>query len=598
MEMPQVESTATVAPAHHGLLHLPDELLTRVIRGAGCKAAASAGCACRQLRAVRSTLLEEPAFSSAMELGTEFEDALKAAGGAADAMPAAVGFAVVFTCGYRSTRRSGTQPSALSGHLQGILPPGVPVVGCSGHGLVGVRADGLPYETDPDDDAATHGVSVLLGYIPGTTAHVFSSQRPTRPLNPSNMRAWMSLPSSAADSASLLLLFLQGSVANLLSPGPDPHNAMLKHLHLALPQASIMGGIHATNGQLYGLPRLDAGEREDLNEKPDFVGMVLHQASPSSCGSTSTRSEVPAWPSRLARARSLSILGVEPVPNSGTWSGWMTVDDGTVHLGGLDIRGLWDEYVNSQLFGFAEWVCLYSKGSGGRDRQEPVALARIVGGFEEAGAGEMFVILDMNPDEAFDLVPALRVGPPEPDQAGPKQWFSCRLGQISPDAGRQAVILISQPRLVEHLGGELPGATAGSVSGVGEGSAAPGPCFRDPYAAAGPVTRFANGAASSRLLGGIKIGCVARGAGYYSVEPNLEATVLAKACRERGFQYLPLAGAFCEGEIGPFVSGGDYGVQDSGVTRGPAEAVNAVAPTSRLQAYTSIYTMLSAIRTS
>ncbi|KXZ42588.1 hypothetical protein GPECTOR_132g600 [Gonium pectorale] len=162
-------------PAPMALDELPDEVLLRVLAGAGTKGILRAAACCRRLRSLSIVLRSYRCFSAAASTKPELSEALaEACDRALQGMLGCVDFVLLFVANHEVAR--GSLAAAVVEGLRGQLPPGTCVVGCATAGLMGVGPGG-PFELDPGDEAGV-GVGVLLGRMPGCTVAPFCNLPP------------------------------------------------------------------------------------------------------------------------------------------------------------------------------------------------------------------------------------------------------------------------------------------------------------------------------------------------------------------------------------------------------------------------------------
>ncbi|KAL4443953.1 hypothetical protein ABPG75_011690 [Micractinium tetrahymenae] len=229
-----------------GLMGLADELLLKILLSAGAPAVARAATLCRRLRHAQQQLSALPAFASAAVLEEqEVEECVcSAVKEALAAMPATVDVCLLFVAGGASGRGRDAEPLAgLVPLCQTLLPPGALVVGCCGRGLFGVQG-GAAVELDPSQ-ARHKGASVLLGRLPGCQLRAFAARGPPAGgwASKEACRAWLGLGFLDPAPASCLL-FAHGSA------GGHVHNCV-EAMGAALPQMVLTGGISSGVGELF-----------------------------------------------------------------------------------------------------------------------------------------------------------------------------------------------------------------------------------------------------------------------------------------------------------------------------------------------------------
>ncbi|KAL4437786.1 hypothetical protein ABPG77_005698 [Micractinium sp. CCAP 211/92] len=230
-----------------GLLGLADELLLKILHAAGAPAVGRAATLCRRLRHAQQQLAALPAFASAavLDSGKEVGECVRGAvTEALAAMPAAVDVCLLFVARGARGRARGADPLAgLVPLCQELLPPGTPVVGCCGRGLFGVQG-GAPVELDPSE-AGRRGASVLLCRLPDAQLRTFAAQDAPAGgwASAEAVRSWLGLGPGDAPPTSCLL-FTQPSV------GEAVHDCVAG-VGAALPDMLLTGGISSGAGELF-----------------------------------------------------------------------------------------------------------------------------------------------------------------------------------------------------------------------------------------------------------------------------------------------------------------------------------------------------------
>ena len=522
-------------------------------------------------------------------------------------------FAVVFSCGY--TRR--VQPSYLEALVEGILPPGVPIVGCTGHGLIGTGDGGLPVEVDPSEGA--RGVSVLLGHVPGLRARVWAVTGPVVPapahFEPQSHAApWMGLETSllVENDPVFCLLFATGREANKFLTGSardaaDPSCFVYK-LQEALGTAVVVGGVPDDRGQIYH--SRPPGDFDEPRRPPRtcFAGLLLYRpvnttAAPSEGGGSTSRTAAalpaaaPPAPAEgttaSASASVMALRGLAPVGQV-----WRSAPLRSFSNGGplgrfaLDLDEATMDGVIRELeeHEFAAWIALWKEDEPCQGALE-APTARVV--------AELLLVDDLHHLLSLEVHPEEWRNHERQNPGGASSGLRAALGRIesSPSSTelvsfqllaccpRSSTSLLKeglpalfaaaggsrlQPDAItaEEGGGEGPAEAAAGFSGGGGGE-------QRPKRGADVV------AASSSAAGCVAVSCVARGEALFgSGGPpgGAEAAVLRRQAAALEGGQLPVAGVFCDGEIGPFAGAGAWGLQRSGDPGRPLSCLQVRSP--------------------
>ncbi|GLI61526.1 hypothetical protein VaNZ11_003907 [Volvox africanus] len=160
---------------------LPDDVLFRVLAGAGSKAIVRAATCCKRLYALARVLQMYRCFSAAASVKGDLGDALEeACESALQGMLGCVDVALVFVANYEKLK--GSLAAKVVEGLLPRLPPGTQLVGCATSGLMGVGPSGA-FEVDPSGGGrigANPGVGLLLGRMPGCSVKAFANISPSR----------------------------------------------------------------------------------------------------------------------------------------------------------------------------------------------------------------------------------------------------------------------------------------------------------------------------------------------------------------------------------------------------------------------------------
>ncbi|GIL67076.1 hypothetical protein Vafri_20509 [Volvox africanus] len=169
-----------MSTAEVGLEVLPDDVLLRVLAGAGSKAIIRAATCCKRLYALARMLQMHRCFSAAASVKNDLSDALEeACESALQGMLGCVDVALVFVANYEKLK--GSLAAKVVEGLLPRLPPGTQLVGCATSGLIGVGSGGA-FEIHPSGSGRTRGnpgVGLLLGRMPGCSMKAFCNVSPS-----------------------------------------------------------------------------------------------------------------------------------------------------------------------------------------------------------------------------------------------------------------------------------------------------------------------------------------------------------------------------------------------------------------------------------
>ena len=465
--------------------------------------------------------------------------------------------------------------------MEGILPPGVPIVGCSGHGLIGTGDGGLPVEVDPSQRA--RGVSVLLGHIPGLRARLWTVTSPAPPPclePPSHVASWMGLEDGCLSENDPVFCLLFSNVGDALfltgSTRDTAPSCFVYKLQEALGTAVVVGGIANSNGQIYHSQPPSPRDEPRRPPPTSFAGLLLYRpvtsTAPSDGGGSTFTAPAPAE-GATASASALALRGLAPVGQ--VWSsaqlmslpaaGVPLLDLFGLHMDEATMDGFLEELEEHEPAGF---VALWKEDACQPPRQQRGAVeapaARVVAEILDAGD---LLTLAVHPEELRHH---------ERQNPGAASWLPAALARIesSPTSTelvsfqllsccpRSSTSLLEEgtPALFAAAGGcRLPdAATEGGGEGSSEAAAGGGE---------GPNRGESAIAASSSAAGCIAVCCVARGEALFGsggAPGGAEAAVLRRQAGALEGGQLPVAGVFCDGEIGPFAGAGAVGLQRSG----------------------------------
>ncbi|GBF93454.1 hypothetical protein Rsub_06587 [Raphidocelis subcapitata] len=175
------------------ILDLPDEVLVRVLAGAGCHGLCAAAASCRRLAALKAQLEARVMFSSALESACDLPSAVAAATRRAkEGLLGACDFALLLLTGFAMHPRGGDARAAEE-CLAEALGLDVPTVGCRAEGVLAYASGAAREHTERFRGSAGAAV-VVLGRMPGVCAVPFAGKSPPKPRGAHNK---MPLPLSA-----------------------------------------------------------------------------------------------------------------------------------------------------------------------------------------------------------------------------------------------------------------------------------------------------------------------------------------------------------------------------------------------------------------
>lgn len=562
-----------------GLLGLADELLLKILHSAGAPAVARAATLCRRLRHVQQQLAALPAFASAavIEDDQEVEECVRGAvKEALAAMPAAVDVCLLFVAGGQSGRARGAGPLAgLVPLCQGLLPPGALVVGCCGRGLFGVQA-GAAVELDPSQ-AKWKGASVLLGRLPGSRLRAFAAEDAPAGgwASPEACRPWLGLGPGDVPPA-VCLLFAHPSAGGQLPDG-------VEGLGAAFPGMVLTGGISSGASELFCSqplpPRPDAEQgagavggggkqakrRGTEGRRPRYVGLLVcrqqreEEAGPGAAGAGGD-------PPRCAGLTAQGMEGAEP----------LLTELGLIRqLGTLQHPGNeHDEPEEIELLGLSS--ALTARGDDATHLLHRLARRQMELGLWAAERAELGSF-DTAASAGGPVALLQLYGVAEDSEALATAHDAQALEAVLAKAQQPGQVLCAQPLRLS-----AQGACRALEAGVGQLAAA----LPDPH----PLL-------PTHSCGLVAVSCTAKGRQMFK-DVGVEAGAIHAATRG-----LPLAGVYCDGEIGPTVLNAKSALHWAGDGSGSGSAATSCAGQggagtrhagrSTLQGFTTILTALS-----
>lgn len=342
-EIWQSEMEATDQSQETSIESLPNDLLVLILASSGCKSIIKASAVSKRMQIIFKTFHNISIFSAGSSTSPLLEEAVKESASRAMAgMLGHVSFALIFTCNHE--RKKGPSPAAL---LSNHLPRGTPIVGAASTGLMGIDEEGNPFEISPGDNIQ-HGVSVLLGHLPGAICRVFCDcSKPTNPIQTS-LEQWTGLDQKDRGwiPVSCWLLAQGGRRAARVT------SALIEWLQRR--ELRVQGFSYPTiaGGESSGGLDFHPGDQEGQErvtgwfspQGARYCGLMILKES-----LTSTAAEMMMTPSPLPPPRStvLAIHGSGPISTASVWTGFKNLAVERVQNGDVQVAVVTTPHISS-----------------------------------------------------------------------------------------------------------------------------------------------------------------------------------------------------------------------------------------------------------